>query len=122
MNTRNEEKFSTERQWQEKTDAPIAVRAMTGKEINEFKVTLAQSYKCPVDEIEYYCEKIRDANDMDREDCLWLIYTLKSNIAGKIIKREVFKLKIPITEQARRDTEVARREQIRRKAKPLLIQ
>jgi hypothetical protein len=122
MNTRKNEKASEERQWQERSDAPIATRPMTPADIIDFREKLVASYKCEPSEIDYFCEKIKDTNDTDRDDCLWLIYTLQCVVAGKPTKREIFRLKIPIPDKVRQSTENLRREQIRRRAKPLQLQ
>jgi hypothetical protein len=114
-NTQEAEKPSKTRQWQERSEAPIAVRAMTPQQIKEFKEHLIASYKCEPGEIDYTFEKITDADDTDRDDCLWLKYTMRCVIAGKPSIREIFRLKLPIPEDIKKTSDNLRKEQLRRR-------
>jgi hypothetical protein len=105
------EKPSKARQWQERSDHPIASRPMTPQEIIGFMKIQADSYKCDVSEISYEFTKIQDENDSDRDDCLWLTYKMKCVIAGKPGTRDIFRIKLPIPEEVRRAGEMARKQQ-----------
>lgn len=97
------EKPSQHRQWQERAERPVATRPMTAEEIEEFRYNLASSYKCNPNDIIYVMRKIRDENDEDRDDCLWLKYIMKYvTHDGKVANREIFSLKIPVPEHIRR--------------------
>ena len=113
-NTQEEEKPSKTRQWQERSEYPVASRPMTPAQIVGFVRTLADSYKCDVSEISYEFEKILDENDNDRDDCLWLMYKMKCIREGKPCTRDIFRIKLPIPEEVRRAGERARQQQAQR--------
>jgi hypothetical protein len=95
----NYEKPSRHRQWQEKSERPIAARAMTEYEIENHRMLLVSSYQCDDTDITYDFEKIKDENDEDRDDCLWLKYKMKCVVAGKPTIKDVFSIKVPIPEE-----------------------
>lgn len=110
----NYEKPSKHKQWQEKSERPIAVRAMTADEIEEHRFNLIQSYQCDDGDITYDFQKIQDENDEDRDDCLWLKYKMKCIIAGKPTVKDIFSIKLPIPEELKRMAEQLRKEQAAR--------
>lgn len=87
------------RSWVERSEKPIATRAMTKAQIEEHRRNLVASYKCDDGDITYDFEKIFDENDEDRDDHLILIYKYSSVWRGKPTKREIFRLKLPIPEE-----------------------
>lgn len=103
------EKPSKHSQWQERQEAPIAVRSMSPAEIENFRCIIAKSYKCKPDDITYEFKKIFDKDDMDRDDCLLLRYNMVQLCAGKPTNRPIFSLKVPIPEEVRRMAEHVRR-------------
>lgn len=110
----NYEKPSKHKQWQERSEKPIAARAMTKEEIEEHRLHLVQSYQCEDSDISYDFQKIIDENDEDRDDCLWLKYKMKCVVAGKPTVREIFNIKIPIPDDIRRMAEQMRKQQASR--------
>lgn len=120
-NPQEHEKPSKTRQWQERSERPIASRPMSPQEIVAFMKTLADSYKCEVNEITYDFEKIQDENDTDRDDCLWLMYRMKCVIGGKPGTRDIFRIKLPIPDEVRRAGEMARQQQAKRGRRNLAI-
>tara|TARA_R110002153_G_scaffold273471_1_gene444443 strand:+ start:18352 stop:18840 length:489 start_codon:yes stop_codon:yes gene_type:complete len=98
------------KQWHEKADAPIATRSMTSMEIQEYRKALVMSYKCDDMDIKFYFEKITDENDADREDCMWIKYTLDTETAGRPTLRIVATLKLPIPQHLREEGERRRKE------------
>lgn len=105
----NYEKPSKEKQWQEKSEAPIITTCMTKTDILQFGRYLAQSYQCDNSDIEYDFEKITDENDEDREDCLWLKYKMKCGPLGKTILRVIYSIKIPVPDEIKKKAEDHRR-------------
>lgn len=120
-NPQEQEKPSKTRQWQERSERPIASRPMSPQEIVAFTKTLADSYKCEVSDITYDFEKIQDENDTDRDDCLWLMYRMKCVIGGKPGTRDIFRIKLPIPDEVRRAGEMARQQQAKRGRRNLAI-
>ena len=116
MNTQEEEKPSKTRQWQERSERPVATRPMTPAEILAFRQLLADSYKCDVKFIDFEFEKIQDEKDTDRDDCLWLIY--KMQCTGTSGKRDIFRMKLPIPEDVRKAGEAERRRRANQNRKP----
>lgn len=117
-NTNDYEKPSKTRQWQERSDRPVATRPMTAREIVEYGRILADSYKCDASEITFEFEKIQDENDTDRDDCLWLKYKMKCvGLDGKSGVRDVFKIKLPIPEEVRRAGEDVLRRQAQQRTR-----
>lgn len=97
------EQASTSRQFNERSCAPIATRAMTITEIKAHRDLLMQRFGYTNEEdLIWKFEKIQDEKDVDREDCLWLKYLMKVEKKGKIEWRECFTLKIPIPEKLRK--------------------
>jgi hypothetical protein len=93
----------SERQaWGEKSAMPIFTKPMEKQEIEQLRNELIISYNCPPNDIEYTFQKIRDIDDEDRDDCLWLKYTQRRVEFGKQVKKDVFSLKVPIPEQLRK--------------------
>jgi hypothetical protein len=60
-----------------------------------------KSYRCDDKDIMIDFEKIRDENDEDRDDCLWLIYKNNCVWKGKPTWREIARLKVPVPEEIR---------------------
>jgi hypothetical protein len=106
-----DEKVSSKKQWQERSDKPIASREMSSEEIEHFKMLLIRSYKCNPDDISYEFEKIKDVNDEDRNDCLLLIYRMKCVVAGKPTIRDIYTKKLPIPDDIKRRAEQIKRQQ-----------
>ena len=121
MNTQEQEKPSKTRQWQERSECPVASRPMTPAEIVQFRKVLADSYKCGPQFVSYEFEKIQDEKDADRDDCLWLIYRLDCIVKGQPAKRDIFKIKLPIPEEVRKAGEEQRRKQAQQSRKPKAI-
>ena len=113
-NVNEDEKPSKTRQWQERSDRPIAARPMTPREIEEHRINLVQSYQCADSDITFGFQKIQDENDTDRDDCLWLRYTMKCVVSGRPAVREIFSIKLPIPEEVRKMGEKLKQEQMRR--------
>ncbi len=95
------EKPSRQRQWQERSDRPIAARPMSKAQIEEFRQHLAMSYKCDVSDITFDFERIFDENDEDRDDCLWLKYKINTIWHGKPTNRNIYTIKLPIPKELR---------------------
>lgn len=111
MSTKDDyEKPSKHRQWQERSERPIASRPMTPDEIEEHRLNLVNSYKCDDSDITFDFQKILDENDEDRDDCLWLIYKMKCIVAGKPTVRNVFCIKLPIPDELKKMAEHIRRQ------------
>jgi hypothetical protein len=110
----NYEKPSKHRQWQEKSERPIASKTMTSEQIEEHRLNLISSYQCADSDITYCFQKIQDENDEDRDDCLWLKYRMDCIIAGKPTTKDIFSIKIPIPEELKRMAEQMRKEQAAR--------
>lgn len=108
------EKPSKHRQWQEKSERPIAARPMTSAEIEDHRKNLVESYQCEDGDITIDFQKIQDENDEDRDDCLWLKYKMKCVVAGRPTVREIFSIKLPIPEELKRMAEQMRKEQAAR--------
>jgi len=114
MNPREKEAPSDKRQWRERSEKPIAARAMSSEEIEEYRHILAQSYECNIDDITTDFERIRDENDEDRDDCLWLKYKMKHIKGGKQTTRVIFTIKLPIPEEIRQMAEQMRQQKNQR--------
>ena len=97
------EKPSKHKQWRERSRNPTTTRSMTTIEIEEHRKNLVNSYNCADNEISIAFEKIKDENDEDRDDCIWLKY-LMDNISADGVpnKRIIFPIKIRIPESIRR--------------------
>ena len=106
----DKEKFSSRRQWQERSDRPVATRSMTREQIEEFRQVLANSYHCDIADISYEFEKIFNENDEDRDDCLILHYKMKSIWHGKPTLRTIYSLKLPIPEELKMMAEKMKRQ------------
>jgi len=117
MNTTTKEKISTTRQWHEKPDGPIATREMNREEIEEYRRALVLSYKCENSAIKFHFQRITDVNDTDRDDCLWLKYTLDCEVAGKPSIRTVATLKLPIPAKLREEADKMKREMAKKKGR-----
>lgn len=119
MNTHDEnhEKASRHKQWQERSERPIAAREMSAHEIEEHRRNLVSSYKCADEDITFDFYKIFDDNDEDRDDCILLKYKMKCVINGKPTIREVFSIKVPIPEEVKKMAEHMRRQQASRTQK-----
>jgi hypothetical protein len=118
MNKHNEfyEKPSKGKQWQERSERPIAARYMTKADMDEFRYCQAQSFNCDVADITYKFQKIRDDNDDDRDDCLLLAYFLKCfDEENKSYDRQIFSLKIPLPDHIKTRAENTKRTPTRRK-------
>jgi hypothetical protein len=114
MSDENYEKPSTHKQWQERSERPIATRSMTRKEIEEHRINLVSSYQCEDGDITYDFQKILNENDEDRDDCLLLIYKMKCIMGGKPTIRDIFSMKLPIPEEVRTMAEQLRKQQANR--------
>ena len=122
----NYEKPSRHKQWQEKSSRPIISKPMTREDIEEHRLNLARSYQCEPHEIVYDFHKITDENDEDRDDCLWLKYSMKCIVDSKLIERDIFSLKIPIPVEVKLRADQLRRQQAMRRSttptgEPLMI-
>jgi hypothetical protein len=67
------------------------VRELTKDNIDEFHASLAASYHCSIDDIDYDFERILDTNDEDHRDAIRIVFYLKT--------REIFNLKMAIPEE-----------------------
>lgn len=74
---------------------------MTNEEIEEYRRILVMSYQCNDTDIKFDFEKIVDVNDEDRDDCLWLVYKYTCIWYGKLVDREIARLKLPLPEEIR---------------------
>lgn len=117
------EKPSKYKQWQEKSELPIAARPMPAEEIEYFKTVLAQSYKCRPSDIRYTFSRIDYELDADRDDCLLLEYRIKYRIpeTDVIGERLIFTLKIPVSEEIKKRAELLRRTSINSLQKQLKL-
>lgn len=106
----SDEKFSTRKQWHERSEKPIAQKYMTTAQIEQYRLVLVQSYKCLDSDIDYIFEKILDENDADRDDCIWLKYRLNCIVADKPQLRVVFVIKLPIPDRVKKTAENLQRE------------
>lgn len=87
--------------WCERPLKPVASKAMTRDQIEEFRVALVMSYKCQNDEIITSFEKIFDEYDADRDECILLRYKLKCISNGKLTWRPIHTRKMPIPESVK---------------------
>ncbi len=111
-NDENYEKPSKHKQWQERSESPIASRPMNSVQIEEYRGHLARSYDCPIEDVSYDFYKIKDEHDEDRDDCLWLKYRMKTvSATGKPMVRDIFSIKLPIPDEIRNMADVLRRQQ-----------
>lgn len=108
------EKPSKQKQWHERSERPVAARAMTKDDIEEHRRNLVLSYGCEDSDITYDFQKIFDENDEDRDDCIWLKYKMKCIEMGKPRVKEIFTIKLPIPDELRRVAENLRRQQASR--------
>lgn len=92
-------KPSKHKQWHEKSSAPIAVKMMTKGQILELRRVFVLSYGCDDNDITYEFLKIKDSEDEDRDDCLWLKYKMKCIRYGKPIVVDIFTIKVPFPEE-----------------------
>lgn len=83
---------------------------MTDDEMKEFKIVLAQSFKCSESDIFIAFDVITDDRDEEREDCIYLKYMLNSFIDNKLVTRPIFKLKIPIPQHVKDGVRMAEQE------------
>ena len=102
-------KPSGRQKWGEKAAMPIFTKVMSKAEMDGFKMHLVESYGCEPDAITYDFQKIRDAQDEDRDDCIWLKYKLRCVVHGKHVHKEVFNLKIVIPEEIRKKADELRK-------------
>lgn len=110
------EKPSRHKQWQERSERPIAARPMTTREIEEYRGYLVQSYQCDDTDITYEFYKIKDDDDdEDRDDCLLLKYRQRcQTLEGVIKQRDIFTIKLPIPDSVRYKAEQLNRNKANR--------
>jgi len=109
--TENEwgENTSDHRQWHERERGPTIKRIMLPHEIEFFKQVLINSYECRSDDITWTFEKFKHVNAEDddqtinNDDFLILTYRLKCVVHNVPQNRVVFKCKVPIPENVKRD-------------------
>jgi hypothetical protein len=126
MNPINHDAPSEKRGWNEKSASPIAARTMTAAEREEYRKVLVQSYQCEDADIAFDFERIRDENDDDRDDCLWLIYRMKCVVLGKPTVKDIFRIKQAIPDELKQVAERMRQQKNQRaraaRKQPLPIQ
>ncbi len=111
----NYEKPSKHKQWQERAEAPVAVRPMTRDEIEEYRQNLVASYGCDDKDITFNFVKIKEEeDDGDRDDCIWLKYKMRCVRAGRPCVSEIFTLKLPIPDTVKQQAEELYRRQAAR--------
>src|ERR1700761_8946915 len=118
----NREKPSKYKQWQEKSERPIAARAMTRDEIEEHRINLVKSYQCNDTDIVFVFQKITDNEDVDRDDCIWLKYRLRCVVDNKPQERDIFSIKLPLPEELKKMAENIMKQQARNNRNILAIE
>ena len=93
-----EERATDKRQWRETSYKPVAIKRITSAEIEETRRAFTASYKCPVECIGRRFESVRDNGDIDRNDCVVLIFSITEVSKGKGRTRDIWSTKIPIPE------------------------
>jgi hypothetical protein len=115
-----EEKATDKRQWRETSYRPVAIKTITVKEIEELRGNFAKSYKCSLSCISRRFEPVSDSNDIDRNDCIMLIYTITEIVNGRGRSRDIWSSKIPVPEEIKHklqsEKEIARAQASRRAA------
>jgi hypothetical protein len=87
----------------------------TREDIDTMTNSLAKSYKILPAEITHKFEKIDDVNDDDRFRCVYIVYYMKREmVLGGQSKlsdrdRQIFKVKMPLSEEMKRKAEELRR-------------
>lgn len=110
----NYEKPSRHKQWQEKSEKPVMTRVMTKYQIEELRRNLIASYDCEPEDISYTFHKIKDDDDEDRDDCLWLKYNMKCIRYGKPVVIDIFTIKLPIPDEIKNMGEQIKKQQANR--------
>lgn len=118
----NYEKPSKHKQWQERSERPIAVQSMSKEQIEELRRNLIASYQCEDNEITYDFQKITDKDDEDRDDCLWIKYKLKCIRNGKPTTAEIFTIKLPIPDSIKKAAEDLKKTQMSAQVRPAQLQ
>lgn len=108
--------YSTRTQWQEKISRPIAARPMNSSDVAEFQGVLSIPEGVDVSEITWRFYKIMDHNDEDRHDCLLLVYFAPRLIRGKLENKPIWRIKVPISAEAKANAEKKMRETYRKTA------
>lgn len=110
----NYEKPSRHKQWQERSERPVAAQGMTKQQIEGHRRNLVKSYDCDDKDITYEFHKISDEDDEDRDDCLWIKYKMKCVRLGKPVNQEIFSIKLPIPEDLKKMAEQMKKQQVNR--------
>lgn len=105
------EKPSKHKQWQERQARPVGTRFMSRDDIEQYRRCLVASYQCNDSDIRFEFQKIVDANDEDRDDCIWLKYKMNCVVAGRPQEREIFTIKLPIPDAIKKMADKLRKEQ-----------
>lgn len=117
--------FSTRSQWQERVARPVATRAMTPDQINEFRDILDEQEAAGEPSIKYRFIRIIDPNDEEVKTCINLqFYSLARGPRGSNMKTPVFMLKMPIPDSVQAQMAEVMKAQVHkpppRRRRPLL--
>lgn len=117
--------FSTRSQWQERVARPVATRAMTPDQINEFRDILDEQEAAGEPSIKYRFIRIIDPNDEEVKTCINLqFYSLARGPRGSNMKTPVFMLKMPIPDNVQAQMAEVMKAQVHkpppRRRRPLL--
>lgn len=115
------EKASKDQQWQEKSQRPIAARAVTSADAEHYRMVQAMSFGCPPEDIKYEYTRIVDTNDEDRDECLNLTYYLRVRprlpdpITRKVPEpfwKYIYSIKMPVPSEIKAKAEEIRKKQL----------
>lgn len=109
------EKVTDERQWRETSYRPVAIKTITSKEIEETRINFAKSYKCAPSCISRRFVPITDNSDVDKIDCVMLIFTITEIVNGKGRSRDIWSSKIPVPEEIKQRLQSEREEEKHKK-------
>lgn len=101
-------KPSAHREWQERGDAPVITKPISQEEIGFFRKMQADAYRVPIEEVRVKFEKIIDADDEDRTDCLWVRMFVTCFVHDVPSERNIYNIKVFISEGMRRKAEEER--------------
>lgn len=100
-------RHSTQAQWQERVARPVAAREMTPEEITYFRAVLANVERAADTGVRVQFRRIRDVNDEDRNDCMYLEYlAMRGAPGGRQHEQVIWRMKIPVPERIRQDKDV----------------
>lgn len=103
-------KPTNRQQWTEHVSVPLATRSMSAAETYEFRDVLAMSYRIQPNEVFIEYEAITNVRDEERHDCMYLLYKINVFMEdGRVFKRTVYTLKVPIPANIKEQREAALR-------------